>query len=100
MTNMFNPPHPGETLREDVLPELNLTVTDAAQQLGVSRVAFSRMINGRSAISADMAIRLAQWLGGDAETWLRLQMQYDLWQAKKVTRAKVKPVNRDNVVST
>ena len=95
MTKMFNPPHPGETLREDVLPELGLTVTDAAKQLGVSRVALSRMINGRSAISADMAIRLAQWLGGDAEIWLRLQMQYDLWNAEKKTRSKVKPVNRN-----
>ncbi|MET3107755.1 addiction module HigA family antidote [Oxalobacteraceae bacterium GrIS 2.11] len=91
---MLNPSHPGEIIREDVLPELNLTVTDAAGQLGVSRVAFSRMINGRSAISADMAIRLAQWLGGEAETWLRLQMQYDLSQAKKKSRAKVKPVSR------
>lgn len=93
MTRMFNPPHPGETLREDVLPELQLTVTDAAKQLGVSRVTLSRLINGRSAISADMAIRLAQWLGGDPETWLRLQMQYDLWQAKSKSKVKVKPVH-------
>jgi antitoxin HigA-1 len=89
---MHNPPHPGLTIREDVLPELGLTVTDAATQLGVSRVALSRMINGRSAISADMAIRLEQWLGGNAETWLKLQMQYDLWQAEKKKRVKVKPV--------
>lgn len=92
---MFNPPHPGLLIREDVLPELGITVTDAATQLGVSRVALSRMINGRAAISADMAIRLAQWLSGDAETWLRLQMQYDLWQAEKKKRAKVKPVVRN-----
>jgi len=96
---MLNPSHPGEIIREDVLPELNLTVTDAAEQLGVSRVAFSRMINGRSAISADMAIRLAQWLGGEAETWLRLQMQYDLSQAKKKSRAKVKPANRHALIT-
>ena len=95
MSKMYNPPHPGETLRMDILPELGVTVTDAARQLGVSRVALSRMINGRSAISADMAIRLAQWLGGDAQTWLRLQMQYDLWQAEKKSRIKVKPANRE-----
>ncbi|MEB0141021.1 MULTISPECIES: HigA family addiction module antitoxin [unclassified Undibacterium] len=95
MAKMFKPPHPGQTLRDDVLPELGLTVTDAATQLGVSRVALSRMINGRSAISADMAIRLAQWLGGSAEVWLRLQMQYDLWNAEKKTRSIVKPVNRE-----
>lgn len=97
MTKMFNPSHPGEILREDVLPELGLTVTEAAKQLGVSRVALSRMINGRAAISADMAIRLSQWLGGEAQTWLRLQMQYDLWQAQKKTRAKVKPVVKPTV---
>ncbi len=91
---MFNPPHPGLTIREDVLPELGLTVTDAATQLGVSRVTLSRMINGRSAISADMALRLAQWLNGDAETWLRLQMQYDLAQARKGGVPKVKPVKQ------
>ncbi|MFZ6743769.1 HigA family addiction module antitoxin [Undibacterium sp. JH2W] len=92
MMKMFNPPHPGLTIREDVLPELGLTVTNAAMQLGVSRVALSRMINGRSAISADMALRLAQWLNGDAETWLRLQMQYDLAQARKSGVPKVKPI--------
>lgn len=80
---MHNPPHPGETLKEDVLPALGLTVTQAAEQLGVARVTLSRMINGRAAISADMAIRLAQWLGGSAEIWLRLQLQYDLWHAEK-----------------
>ena len=91
---MFNPPHPGLVLREDVLPELGLSVTDAAGQLGVSRVALSRVINGRAAISADMAIRFAQWLGGSAETWLRAQAQYDLWQAERGKRIKVKPVAR------
>ena len=91
---MFNPPHPGLVLREDVLPELGLSVTDAAGQLGVSRVALSRVINGRAAISADMAIRFAQWLGGSAETWLRAQAQYDLWQAERGKRIKVKPIAR------
>lgn len=91
---MFNPPHPGLVLREDVLPDLGLSVTNAAVQLGVSRVALSRVINGRAAISADMAIRFAQWLGGSAETWLRAQAQYELWQAERSKRIKVKPVVR------
>ena len=91
---MSNPPHPGLVLREDVLPDLGLSVTDAAAQLGVSRVALSRIINGRAAISADMAIRFAQWLGGSAETWLRAQAQYDLWQAERGKRIKVKPIAR------
>ena len=91
MSRMHNPPHPGETLKEDVLPALGLTVTEAAEQLGVSRVALSRVINGRAAISAELAIRLAQWLGGSAEVWLKAQVQYDLWQAEKKKRKKIKP---------
>ena len=94
MSKMFNPPHPGETLKEDVLPALGLTVTEAAEQLGVARVTLSRMINGHAAISADMAIRLAQWLGGSAEIWLRLQLQYDLWHAEKNSKIKVKPAQQ------
>ena len=91
---MFNPPHPGLVIREDVLPDLGLSVTGAAGQLGVSRVALSRVINGRAAISADMAIRFAQWLGGSAETWLRAQAQHDLWQAERTKRIKIKRVAR------
>jgi len=91
MRKMHNPPHPGETLKVDVLPALGLTVTEAAEQLGVARVTLSRMINGHASISADMAIRLAQWLGGNAEIWLRLQLQYDLWHAEKNSQIKVKP---------
>jgi antitoxin HigA-1 len=96
---MFNPPHPGLTIREDVLPDVGLSVTDAASQLGVSRVALSRVINGRAAISADMAIRFAQWLGGSAETWLRAQAQFDLWQVERGKRIKVKPVQRAAVAA-
>ena len=58
MSQMFNPPHPGETLRKDVLPALGLTVTEAAAQLGVTRAALSRVLNGRAAISPLMALRL------------------------------------------
>lgn len=98
MSKMFNPPHPGETLREDVLPALGLSVSEAAAQLGVSRVTLSRVLHGRAAISVDLARRLELWLGGpeagpSAETWLRGQIAYDLWQARKgrarlsVTRA-------------
>jgi antitoxin HigA-1 len=94
MTEMFNPPHPGETLKEDVLPALGLTVTQAAEQLGVARVTLSRVVNGHAAVSADMAIRLAQWLGGGAEKWLRLQLQYDLWHAKKNSKISIKPAQQ------
>jgi addiction module HigA family antidote len=89
---MFNPPHPGSILKEDVLPELGIGVTEAAAQLGVSRVALSRVINGRAAISADMAIRLEAWMKGPtAESWVRMQAEYDLWQARQKPRPNIKP---------
>jgi addiction module HigA family antidote len=100
MTRMFNPPHPGETLREDILPALQLSVTEMARQLGVSRVALSRVLNGHAGISVDLARRLELWLGGpdkgpSAESWLRGQLAYDLWQSQhgyKITG--IKPVRR------
>jgi addiction module HigA family antidote len=99
MSKMHNPPHPGEILREDVLPALGLNVMQAAEQLGVARVTLSRMINGRAAISTDMAIRLAQWLGGSAETWLRAQLQYDLWHAEKNSNIKIAPVSSKSIAA-
>ncbi len=86
MSAMHNPPHPGETLRDDVLPALGLTVTDMAQQLGVTRPALSRVLNGKAAVSTEMALRLEKWLGvdrgGSAAAWLAQQAAYDLWQAR------------------
>ncbi len=98
MGRMFNPPHPGETLKEDVLPALGLTVTQAAHQLGVTRTALSRVLNGHAGISPDMARRIEIWLGqergGRADLWLGMQIDYDLWQVEqkpipKVERAPV-----------
>jgi len=87
MGRMFNPPHPGETLKEEVLPALGLTVTEAARQLGVTRTALSRILNGHTGISADMARRIEAWLGsergGRAEVWLGMQIAYDLWQLEQ-----------------
>ena len=89
---MFNPPHPGSILKEDVLPELGIGVTEAAAQLGVSRVTLSRVINGRAAISADMELRLEAWMNGPtAESWVRMQAEYDLWQARQKPRPNIKP---------
>lgn len=92
-TRMHNPPHPGEVLQDTVLREGALTVSEFARKLGVSRVALSRVVNGRAAVSADMALRLAASLGGTAESWLRMQAAYDLWQASKRRRPKVEPLN-------
>lgn len=94
MSRMFNPPHPGETLKEDVLPALGLSVTEAAAQLGVTRAALSRVLNGRAAISPEMALRIEGWLGmengGRADTWIGQQAAYDLWKARKAGIPKVK----------
>ena len=87
MARMFNPPHPGLTLRDDVLPALGLSVTEAAEQLGVARVTLSRMLNGRAGISPEMALRIEAWLGaergGEARLWLAEQSAYDVWQAEQ-----------------
>ncbi len=90
MTRMHNPPHPGEVLQHTVLGDGDLSVTEFAKSLGVSRVTLSRVVNDRAAISADMALRLADALGGSAESWLRLQASHDLWHAAKKRRPKVK----------
>lgn len=102
MSLMFNPPHPGETLREDVLPALGVSVTAAAEQLGVTRAALSRVLNGHAAISPEMALRLEGWLGiengGRADAWIAQQAAFDLWKAREagaptVQRANLQPVN-------
>ena len=92
---MFNPPHPAEIIKEDILPELGLSVTEAARQLGVSRVALSRVLNGKAAISAEMALRLHLWLGDkspSAESWLHQQADYDLFLASQNGLPNVEPV--------
>jgi addiction module HigA family antidote len=80
---MHNPPHPGEVLRQLCLEPLNLTVTDAARSLGVSRKALSSILNGRAGISPEMSIRLSMAFNTSAESWLNQQLQYDLWHAGK-----------------
>ena len=80
---MKNPPHPGLSVRYDCLEPLNLSVTEGAKILGVSRKQLSDIVNGHAGISAEMAIRLDKAFGGGADTWVRLQAMYDLAQAKK-----------------
>lgn len=79
---MHNPPHPGEIIRELCLEPLDITVTKAADALGVSRKTLSAILNGRAGISPEMAMRLAKAFNTSPESWLNQQMQYDLWQAK------------------
>ena len=91
MSSIFNPAHPGLTLRDDILPALNLQVGEAAAQLGVDRTTLSKVVNVRAAISPSMALRIEHWLGRDhggaAEVWLAQQATYDLWQARVAAKA-------------
>lgn len=87
---MKNPPHPGELLREDVIAELGLTVTEAAERLSMSRVALSRVLNCKAAISPDLAIRLESAGVSTARAWLAMQVNYDLAQAMKRPQPSVK----------
>ena len=91
---MHNPPHPGEILADTALREdVGMTLTDFAKRLKVSRVALSRVVNGRAAVSAELAIRLAAALGGSAESWLHMQATYDLWRASRKKRPKIQPID-------
>ena len=86
---MYNPAHPGEVLR-DYVGETD--VTSLAQRLRVARTTLSRVLNGHAGISASMAIRLSEVLPNTSpEFWLKMQMQYDLWQAQKAKRPKIRP---------
>ena len=84
---IFNPAHPGEVLR-DYLG--GMSVSEAAARLGVTRAHLSRLLNGRSGVSAQMSLRLSAALGTSPEFWLKMQMQYDLWRARKAKLPKVR----------
>lgn len=92
MARMHNPPHPGEILRE-FLPE-GLTIEEVARRLGVSRVQLSRVLNGHSAISADMAIRVGLLTSTTPESWLAGQTKWDLWQAAQKPAPAVEPFRK------
>ena len=81
--SMRNPPHPGEIIRYECLEPLGLTVTRAAQGLGVTRQALSDLVNEKAGVSVEMSIRLSRAFGSTPETWLGMQTAYDLWQARE-----------------
>ena len=86
------PTHPGEILREDVLPALNLSVTEAARQLRVTRQTLHRILSGRSGISAEMAVRLGKFCGNGPGLWLRMQQAHDLWHAEQRLREELEMI--------
>lgn len=92
MSRMHNPAHPGEVLKE-WLPE-QMTVTQAAKELQISRVTLSKLLNGKAGLTAAMALRLSAWLGTTPDVWLGMQTQWDLWQAKKLPKPDIKPLER------
>ena len=96
---MHNPPHPGELLREEVIVELGLSVTEVAGRLVMSRVALSRVLNTRAAISPDLAIRLERAGVSTAKAWLTMQLNYDLAQALKKPQPTVRSLQDSLMVS-
>lgn len=89
---MKNPPHPGRIVRQECIEPLGLTVTEAAERLGVTRQALNNLVNEKAGISPEMSIRLSKAFGGSPAVWLGMQMEYDLAQAEK-SAGKIK-VNR------
>jgi antitoxin HigA-1 len=87
---MHSPAHPGEILRDLYLMPLGVSITAAAEALGVTRKHVSEIVNGHAPVSADMAVRLAAALNTEPELWVNLQAQYDLWEAKQKAPPKVK----------
>jgi addiction module HigA family antidote len=92
---MKNPPHPGELLREDVIKELGLSITETASRLDMSRGALSRVLHGHAAISPDLALRLEMAGISTARAWLTMQVNYDLAQARMHPQPKINPFTRE-----
>jgi addiction module HigA family antidote len=91
MGEMFNPPHPGLILKDTVLREDGgISVKEFAEKLGMTRTAISRVVNGKAAVSAELAIRLAALLNVTARSWLTMQVEYDLWQLRNKRRPKIR----------
>lgn len=92
MAIMHEPLNPGEIVKDELIDATGLSVTEAAEKLGVSRTALSRLLNGHASISPEMALRLSKFFNTSIEMWINLQAQYDTWLiSKKTNKIKVKP---------
>lgn len=91
MAQMHNPPHPGEILQKWLT---EISVTEAASRLGITRVSLSRLLNGAAGVSAQMDVRLSKALGTSPGHWLGLQSDYDLWQAQQGFQGKVRLIRQ------
>ena len=95
MTMMHEPLHPGEIVKDTLIDGANLSVTEAAGRLGVSRTALSRLLNGHAGISPEMALRLSKLLGTSIEMWINIQSQYDIWRISQIShKIKIKPLHK------
>lgn len=95
MTIMHEPLHPGEIVKDVLIDGASLSVTDAAYKLGISRTALSRVLNGHTGISPEMALRLSKLLNTSIEMWINIQAQYDIWKINKIAgKIKVKPLKK------
>jgi addiction module HigA family antidote len=94
MANSIPAPHPGETIREDVLEPLGMSVNQLAKALGITATRLNDVVRGRRGITADTALRLARYLGSSAEFWLGLQLEYDLRMARKSRQREIEKVVR------
>ena len=95
MTTMHEPLHPGEIVKDALIDGAKLSLTDAAEKLGISRTALSRLLNGHTGISPEMALRLSKLLGTSIEMWVNIQAQYDIWQISRLSsKIKVKPLHK------
>lgn len=92
MSRMHNPAHPGQVLRE-WLPE-GMTVTQAAEELQISRVMLSKVLNGKAGVTAGMALRLSAWLSTSPDLWLNMQTQWELWQAEQQPKPNIRPLEK------
>lgn len=88
-TRRIAPPHPGETIREDILPQLNMSVNQLAKCLGITAARLNEIVKGKRGITADTALRLARYLGTSAQFWLGLQLEYDLRIAEQTKLADI-----------
>jgi addiction module HigA family antidote len=95
---MHNPAHPGEVLRELYLKPLGVTITQAADALGVTRKHVSALVNRRASVTPDMAVRLAAVFATEPELWMSMQAQHDLWTVSRQARPKVRPLVRDTAL--
>lgn len=92
---MHNPLHPGEIVKDTLIDGAKLNVTEAANRLGVSRTALSRLLNGHSGISPEMAVRLSKLLNTSIDMWINLQAQYDTWQISRIAhKIKIRPLDK------